>query len=146
MEKKNKNKHECKIKWESIISVALGGAISLVGTICSMHFQLEEVKQTHIYSIEKHYIEEKEALYVEVISSIYSLQQMYDGLIEADVLSFRKESYDLLAKVRIFASEDITRLYEQFLQEIFSEEHIYNGDLVDNELIPAIREDIGLTN
>ena len=68
---------------------------------------------------------------------------MNEGLIESDVISFKEESYTILAKARIYCDENVVDLYNKFLTTFFAQ-RVYDGNLVDLELIPAIRKDLGV--
>ncbi len=64
-------------------------------------------------------------------------------MIEADLPAFKEESYSILAKARIYCGPKAVYLYNQFLTTFFNTGGIYDGVLVDTELIPTIRKDLG---
>lgn len=144
--------NECsKEKWYkdkvimSFLGVILGALIGFGGTFWFSQTQLEAIRLEQNYEIEMYSIERKEEIYTQIIQSIYSLQKMNDGLIEVDLVTFKDDSYTLMAQVRIYGSDEVTKLYNKFLTSFFDEK-IYDGELVDNQLIPAIRKDIGIAS
>ena len=128
----------------TFLGVCLGAVIGFFGTIYSSHVQIEAIEIQHEYEMEQRSIERREETYSEILQSIYSLQKMNDGLIEIDLVSFKNDCYTLMAEAKIFGSEEVVKLYDQFLT-VFFEEQIYDGELVDNQLISAIRKDLNVT-
>ena len=129
----------------TFVGIAFGALLSLSGTIYTSQLQLEGLELQQKYVLENRNIEHKEEAYMDMIQSIYSLPKMNDGLIEADLASFKNESYTIIANVRIYGSKEVADLYNQFLTTFF-EEKVYDGELVDTQLIPAIRNDLGISH
>lgn len=129
----------------SFLGVILGALIGFGGTFWSSQTQLKAIQLEQNYEMDKYSLERKEETYTQIIQSIYSLQKMNDGLIEIDLVTFKDDSYTLMAQVRIYGSDEVTKLFNQFLTSFF-EENIYDGELVDNQLIPAIRKDLGIVS
>lgn len=127
----------------TFLGVALGAIIGFYGTFYSSNLKLKEIENQHAYELENKSLDKKEEISTEMIQSIYSLQKMNDGLIDADLASFREESYTILAKARIYCDKDVVDLYNQFLTTFFTEQK-YDGKLVDLKLIPLIRKDLGV--
>ncbi|NLV22449.1 MAG: hypothetical protein GXY49_10750 [Syntrophomonadaceae bacterium] len=133
-------KVEAKKKWYenaavmTLIGVLIGSVLSIFGNyFVAFVEQQYEVKNTNL--------EIKSNIYSEMIQSTYSLMAMNDGLIEPDLASFKEESYKIMAKARIYCDDDVVQLYNDFLSTFFTERE-YDGDFVDNKLIPAIRVDL----
>ena len=124
------NKRTCKDILLPLIGVLIGGAITLTGTLVTIDSQFELAN-----------IDQKATVCSDMLESIYSLQQMDEGLIDEDIEGFRNESYAIMAKAKIYCDEKTVELYDQFLKKIFST-GIYDGKMVDDKLIPAIREDL----
>lgn len=127
----------------TFLGVALGAVIGFAGTIYSSNLKLKEIKNQHIYELENRSLDKKEEICTEMIQSIYSLQKMNDSLIDSDLVSFKEESYTILAKARIYCNKNVVDLYNQFLTTFFTQQ-IYDGELVDLKLIPSIREDLSV--
>lgn len=127
----------------TFLGVALGALIGFAGTVYSANLKLKEIKNQHIYELENRGLDKKEEISTEMIQSLYSLQKMNDGLIEIDLPSFKEESYTIVAKARIYCDQEVVDLYNEFLVNFFEKKE-YDGKLVDQELIPAIRKDIGV--
>lgn len=127
----------------TFLGVILGAVIGFMGTIYSSKLKLKETENEHIYELENRSLDKKEKICTDIIQSIYSLQKMNDGLIEADLVSFKSESYTLSAQAKIYCSSEVVELYNQFLSTFFNTQ-TYDGELVDNQLIPAIRRDLGV--
>lgn len=127
----------------TFLGVALGALIGFAGTVYSANLKLKEIKNQHIYELENRGLDKKEEISTEMIQSLYSLQKMNDGLIEIDLPSFKEESYTIVAKARIYCNQEVVDLYNKFLVNFFEKKE-YDGELVDQELIPAIRKDIGV--
>lgn len=127
----------------TFLGVALGALIGFAGTIYSSNLKLKEIENQHIYELENRGLDKKEEISTEMIQSIYNLQKMNAGLIEVDLPSFKEESYTILAKARIYCHQNVVDLYNLFLTTFF-EKQIYDGNIVDSELIPAIRKDLGV--
>lgn len=127
----------------TFLGVFLGASIGFCGTIYASYVQIKEIKLQHKFELENRTIEQREEIYTKIIQSIYSLQKMNDGLIEADLVAFKKDCYTLMAEVKIYGSEEVVILYDQFLTKFF-EQHSYDGKLVDNQLIIAIRKDLSI--
>lgn len=137
------------IKWYrntvimTFLGVFLGALIGFVGTVYSSHVQIKVINIQHEHEMEIRSIGQREETYSQMLQSIYSLQKMNDGLIEIDLVSFKDECYTLMAEARIYGSKEVVNLYEQFLTKFF-EKQIYDGELVDNQLIVAIRKDLNV--
>lgn len=129
----------------TFVGIAFGALLSLSGTIYTSQLQLKGLELQQKYVLENRNIEQKEEAYMDMIQSVYSLPKMNDGLIEADLASFKNESYTIIANVRIYGSKEVADLYNQFLTTFF-EEKVYDGELVDTQLIPAIRNDLGISH
>lgn len=127
----------------TFLGVILGAIIGFAGTIYSSSLKLKGIENQHIYELEKRGLDKKEEICIEMIQSIYSLRKMNDGLIEENLSSFKEESYTILAKSRIYCSQNVVDLYNQFLTTFFKNQ-IYDGKIVDLKLIPAIRKDLGV--
>lgn len=127
----------------TFLGVILGAIIGFAGTIYSSSLKLKGIENQHIYELEKRGLDKKEEICIEMIQSIYSLRKMNDGLIEENLSSFKEESYTILAKSRIYCSQNVVDLYNQFLTT-FLKNQIYDGKIVDLKLIPAIRKDLGV--
>lgn len=127
----------------AFLGVAIGALIGFAGTIYSSNLKLKEIENQHIFELENRSLDRKEEICTEMIQSIYSLHKMNDGLIEIDLISFKEDSYTILAKARIYCDQNVVNLYNEFLSTFFEKE-IYNGELVDSKLIPAIRKDLGV--
>lgn len=146
MKEKEKNRN---MKWYNntiimtFLGVALGAVIGFAGTIYSSNLKLKEIKNQHIYELENRSLDKKEEICTEMIQSIYSLQKMNDSLIDSDLVSFKEESYTILAKARIYCDKNVVDLYNQFLTTFFTQQ-TYDGELVDLKLIPSIREDLSV--
>lgn len=146
MKEKEKNRN---MKWYNntiimtFLGVALGAVIGFAGTIYSSNLKLKEIKNQHIYELENRSLDKKEEICTEMIQSIYSLQKMNDNLIDSDLVSFKEESYTILAKARIYCDKNVVDLYNQFLTTFFTQQ-TYDGELVDLKLIPSIREDLSV--
>lgn len=56
-----------------------------------------------------------------MMQSIHSLKKMDDGLIKVDLVTFKEECYTLIAKAKIYGSQDVVSLYDQFLDRFFNE-------------------------
>lgn len=145
----NTSNQSVKEKWykEKVImgflGVALGALIGLGGTFISSQTQLDAISLEQDFEVRMRSIENKEEVYTKIVQSIYSLQKMNDGLIEVDLAAFKNDSYTLMAQVRIYGSDEVAELYDEFLK-IFFESQIFDGNLVENKLIPAIRKDLGV--
>ena len=146
MKEKEKNRN---MKWYNntiimtFLGVALGAVIGFAGTIYSSNLKLKEIKNQHIYELENRSLDKKEEICTEMIQSIYSLQKMNDSLIDSDLVSFKEESYTILAKARLYCDKNVVDLYNQFLTTFFTQQ-TYDGELVDLKLIPSIREDLSV--
>lgn len=125
----------------TFLGVCLGAIIGFAGTIYSSHIQIEVIELQHKLELENRTIEQREEIYAEIIQSIYSLQKMADGLIDEDLIAFKNDCYTLMAEVKIYGSDEVITLYDQFLTKFF-EQQIYDGELVDKQLIIAIRNDL----
>lgn len=136
--------------WENelimtLIGIVIGAVIGFAGTIYSSHLKLKELENQHAYQLELRSIEKKEEISVDIIQSIYSLKKMDDGLIDIDLQSFKEESYTIFARANIYSDPNVVDLYNKFLTTFFTKQ-IYDGQLVENELIPAIRKDLNVDN
>ncbi|HEM3620564.1 TPA: hypothetical protein U1C27_002075 [Streptococcus suis] len=131
----------------TFLGVILGAIIGFAGTIYSSRLKLKEIENQHIYELENRGLDKKEEISIKMIQSIYGLHKMNDGLndglIEENLSSFKEESYTILAKARIYCSQNVVDLYNQFLTTFFKNQ-IYDGKIVDLKLIPAIRKDLGV--
>lgn len=127
----------------TFLGVALGAIIGLAGTIYSSNLKLKEIKNQHIYELEKRSLEKKEEIYTQMIQSLYSLQKMNDSLIKVDLHSFKEESYTIIAKAKIYCNQNVVCLYDNVLNTFFTK-RIYDGMTIDTKLIPAIRKDLGV--
>ena len=56
-----------------------------------------------------------------MMQSIHSLKKMDDGLIKVDLVTFKEECCTLIAKAKIYGSQDVVSLYDQFLDRFFNE-------------------------
>lgn len=72
-------------------------------------------------------------------------KKMDDGLIEIDLPSFKEESYSIFARANIYSDPNVVDLYHEFLTTFFTRQ-TYDGQLVENGLIPAIRKDLNIDN
>ncbi len=88
--------------------------------------------------------EKTEEIYTDMLQSIYGLRKINAGLVDEGIIDFREECYTIMARARIFCEEETVDLYDEFLKEIF-ESQVYNGEFVDNILIPAIRRELIIT-
>lgn len=127
----------------ALVGVVIGGMISFFGTVYSSQLKLQEIRIHHQNRLDLRSIEKKEQISYDMIQIIYSLQKMNDGLIDNDLFSFKESAYTIMAQAKIYSDSNVVELYNEFLT-IFFTEHVYDGQLVDNKLIPAIREDLGI--
>lgn len=125
----------------AFLGVALGAVIGFLGTVYSSNLKLKEIKKQHTYELENRNLNKKEEISIEMIQSLYSLHKMNDGLIETDLPSFKEESYTIMAQAKIYCNQEVVNLYNEALREFF-EEKKYDGKLIDQKLIPAIRKDL----
>lgn len=125
------------------IGVLLGAIIGFGGTIVSTQAQLKAISLEQEFELQTRFIKKKEDVYTQIVQSIYSLQKMNDGLIETDLATFKNDSYTLMAQVQIYGSDEIAELYDEFLKTFF-ESHVFDSNLVNTQLIPAIRKDLGI--
>ena len=127
----------------TFVGVAFGALIGFGGTLCSALLKLKEIKDTYEYDLKSKNVAAKKEICTQMLNSIYSLQRMNDGLIKPDIVSFKDESYIIMTKVKIYCSQEVCELYDKFLKQFFTTK-VYNGKLVNDELIPAVRKDLGI--
>lgn len=148
---KNKNS---KFDWSNFVSLIVGAAIPLIASFINNHHQnsqLEKNYENQMQQIEVQFdnqlkqeaIADKKETATNIILSLYSLQQMRDGLIEENPEGFLEDSYTLIAVGRLQFTEEVINLYQTAVNQAVLED-TYNGDLIDNKLIPTLIEEVGM--
>lgn len=127
----------------TILGVVLGCVIGFAGTVYSSNVKSKEMKNQYTYKLENRILDKKEEISTEIIQSIYNLQKVKDSLIELNLPLYKEESYTILEKARIYCDQNVVDLYYQFLTTFF-EEQTYDDNLVELELIPAIKKDLNV--
>lgn len=126
-----------------LLGVALGAILGFASTIVTSLINLKAIDKNNNFELEKENAVKRNAICEKMIQSIYSLQRMNDGLIEVDLPKFKDDSYVIMADAKIYCSSSVCALYERFLKEFF-EKQLYNGQFVENALLPTIRKDLGI--
>ena len=125
----------------TFIGAAFGALVGCIGAILSSLIELKKISNQQKFEKENRKREKVEEVCSNILQSIYSIQRMSDGLIKSDVAAIKNESYILMAKAKMYCNSEVVDLYNEFLSDFFNKK-IYNGNLVDNKLVPAIRENI----
>lgn len=136
------NDNEQKQNKGKYIAAVFGLIGSLIGGISSCAGSYLTTSQQYNHELRLNAQQEKILVYEELMTDLYSINQMNDGLIKVDLVKLKSDAYNTMAKVRILGNAEVSDLYSQVLSRFF-EEQIYDGDLIDNKLVPAIQEDLG---
>lgn len=121
----------------TFLGVLLGGLISVFGTIIDAKTKIKEINLQNKYEFKNKNFEQKKEIYGEMI--LLTNSEYLENIEDTEL---KNESYLLLAKAKIYCSENVADLYEEYIENYLG--GLDHRDLVETKLLSAIKKDLSI--
>lgn len=119
----------------TFLGVLLGSMTSFGATIITARIRLKELVIQQKNELERTTMENRIEIFNQMI--LLTNTEFLENLGEKE---FKNESYLILAKARIYCSENTANLYEKFIESFI--EGTNDQALIEEKLLPAIKKDL----